>query len=867
MKLKYSHILFAVLFIYPFILSAETSNGRGSASRASQNQSQNTSVTPEPKVQKGKCPTPLKEWVLDDYTDKSTLFVFKFNSEANVCNTAVTSYQKFMNGKNAQTSFQKPESLSAELNKQFSSTISPNLKLTLEGCNTELTPEQSKVAQTRFYAAATRVEKFNKAAVDEIAYLDSITEGTPILEGIECTQLMPELKTNCDNLRNSGGQCKGKSADRFEEQFQKTMDNIAKIEALKEAEAKCKAVSLVKCAGSTRDCPMRGGYTFTSEKTAAKKCENISKAIEILSDEVPWIRGEVFDKIARKKISHRSDAKVYLSKDKIKEGMRAQLKANRSALATAYNENLENFRCIMYDTNRKGEKCDFEKVRTDLAKLDNPKIPQLADSRTNAEFKTYFDAESCLLDRGEDRAMTKNIMDNAAVDAGLTIVTAGLGSIAVGAKVIGGLSKTALATRRGAFAGTLGVDAYFAQEGARQAYKSCTSKTTAILENLSVKDKQKNMVCDSAGSQINLARETNSSCMVDALLAGADLLPFLGAAAPILARNSRAMAASSNATAATSTAIKTSDQIKAEALAKINSGASAAEIRAVVGQLPETPEGRAARLELAAKIMKRDSAKGLTSAEEKWILDAHDTHADTAYGQIGTQRVRDKINAGNGRPASISAADTRLLMESGVLGTADKNLYEAAALKAMRQGASDKLGLDILTRGQKKPKTYFVDTENRLAGERLLRYEQEGLKDVAPTPQKAQELAVGFFEKDYQVNIEKINKLKNPSWRDYSMLSTAAMRTGRTDDAVKYLKLEADAIAKDSYQAGYSGNATESLSNLIKSTAADNRRAPAWLKVQIKTTLESIIQQQKSKGTLPSNYEMDLNRHIRDNLN
>ena len=840
------------------MLLAETNNGRGSASRSAQNQT--SSATSAPRLAKGKCPTPLKDSVIDDYSDKSTLFVFKFNSEAEVCNMAVTSYQKYMSGKNVQTNYRTPEALSAELTKQFASTISPNLKLTLEGCNSDLTPEQAKVAQTRFYAAATRVEKFNKAAVDEIAYIDSITEGTPILEGIECTQLMPELKNNCENLRNSGGQCKGKSAERFAEQFQKTMDNIAKIEALKDAEIKCKAGSLVKCAGSTKDCPMRGGNTFTSEKAAAKKCQNISYAIEILTDEVPWIRGEVFDKMARKRINHRSNSKVYLSREKIKAGMQAQLKANRTALTTAYNDNLQNFKCLMYDTDDKGQKCDFAKVRTDLAKLDDPKIPQLADRRTNMEFKTYFDAESCLLDRGEDRATTKNVMDNVAVDAGLTILTAGLGSVAVGAKVIGGLSKTALATRRGAFAGTLGVDAYFAQEGTRQAYKSCTSQTTALLENLSVKDKQKNMVCEGAGSQINLARETNSSCLVDALLAGADLLPFLGAAAPILARNSLNRATNS-------TAVKTSDQIKAEALAKFNAGASAAEIRAVVGQLPETPEGRATRLEIAAKILKRDSAKDLTAAEEKWILEAHDTHADTAYGQIGSQKVRDKIKAGDGRPPTISAADTRLLMESGVLGTADKNIYDAAALKTLRQGASDKLGLDILTRGQKKPKTYFVDTENRLAGEKLLRYEQEGLKDVAPTPQKAQELAVGFFEKDYQVNIERMNKLQNPSWRDYSMLSTAAMRTGRTEDAAKYLKLEADAIAKDSYQAGYSGNATESLSQLIKSTAADNRKAPAWLKLQIKTTLETIIIQQKSKGNLPSNYEMDLNRTIRDNLN
>ena len=535
-------VIFSLIFNFQFSLAAETSDGKKSSTASNRKPSSSATAEPDVQLKKGKCPTPLKEAVLDDYQDKSTLLVFKFNSEAKTCNTSVSSYQNYMSGKGMQTNYQTPDALSAELSKQFAKTISPNMARTLNGCNTsaDMTPEQAKVAHTRFYAAATRIEKFNKSAVDELAFIDSITEGGAVLEGIECSPLLPELKSNCENLRNAGGQCKAQSANRFDEQLQKTMDNIGKIEALKVAEDKCKTSAMVKCAGATKDCPTRGGYTFTSQKIAAKKCENIGKAIEILKDEVPWVRGEIFDKIAREPKKPRSSVRNYLSREKIKEGMREQLKANRTALASAYKDNLQNFRCLMYDTNDKGEKCDFAKVRTELAKLDAPTIPQLEDRRANMELKTYFDAESCLLDRGEDRAGTKNIVDNAALDAGLTVLTAGLGSVAVGAKVIGGLSKTAITTRRGAFAGALGVDAYFAQGSAREAFKSCTQKTTAILDNLSVRDKQKNMVCDNAKSQVSVARETNNSCMVDALLASADLLPFMGAAAPLLARSMKA---------------------------------------------------------------------------------------------------------------------------------------------------------------------------------------------------------------------------------------------------------------------------------------------------------------------------------------
>ncbi|AZZ37091.1 hypothetical protein CIK05_09900 [Bdellovibrio sp. qaytius] len=594
-------VTFSLIFNSHFSFAAETVGGGKSSTSANTKKSASTYAQPSVQLKKGTCPTPLKESVLDDYKDKSTLMVFKFNSEAKTCNTSVSAYQNYMSGKGVQTSYQTPDALSAELSKQFATTISPNMSRTLDGCNSspDLTPEQAKVAQTRFYAAATRVEKFNKSAVDELAFIDSITEGSAVLEGVECTPLMPDLKKNCENLRAEGSKCKGETAQRFEEQVQKTMDNIAKIEALKDAKDKCEMASMVKCAGGTQDCPMRGGFTKTSKLAAEKKCENIGKAIEILKDEVPWIRGEIFDKIAREKAKPRSLVRNYLSRDKIKEGMRDQLKANRTALATAYKDNLQNFRCLIYDTSDKGEKCDFAKVRTELAKLDSPTVPQLQDRRANMEFKTYFDAESCLLDRGEDRASTKTIVDNSAVDAGLTIVTAGLGSVAVGAKVIGGLSKTAIAARRGAFAGSVAVDAYFAQGSSREAFKSCTQKTTSVLDSLSVQQKQKNMVCDNAKSQVSVARETNSSCMVDTLLAGADLLPFMGAAAPLLARSLKSVApvAAPEAKAAAE-AIASGAKADAKVVAKVEKAEKVAAV-----EKPKVKEN------VAAKVVEKPVAK------------------------------------------------------------------------------------------------------------------------------------------------------------------------------------------------------------------------------------------------------------------
>ncbi|MCM2352645.1 MAG: hypothetical protein NDI63_03435, partial [Pseudobdellovibrio sp.] len=553
-------VIFSLIFNSPFATAAETSGGAKQSSSAGNRKPSSSQESSDVKLQKSSCPALLKDWVKDDYTDKSTLIVFKFNSEAKTCNSSVTAYQNYMSGKGVQTQYEKPEALSAEFSKQFSSTISSEFASSVNGCNSseDLTPEQKKIIQTRFYAAATRMEGFNKSALDEIAFIDSVTEGSSVLEGIECPKYLPDVKDSCRNLKAQADSCSKEmtAAKRLDEQVKKTTDALAKIERLKEAETKCKMSSFVKCAGSTADCAMRGGFTLTSQKEATKKCGNIAKAIEVIKDDVPWVRGEIFDKIAREKAKPRSSTRNYLGPEKIKEALKEQLKANRTALATAYKDNLQNFRCLIYDNSDKNEKCDFEKLRTELAKLDPPKIPQLEDKRANMEFKTYYDAESCLLDRHEDRAGTKSVVDNAAVDAGLTIATAGLGSIAAGAKVIGGLSKTAIATRRGAFAGALAVDGYYAQGSTKQAYKSCMEASPIALEKLSIQEKQKNIVCENAKSQVSIARETSSGCLVDSLLAGADLLPFVGGAVPFIVRAAKSADAPSASTVTPTTPVK-----------------------------------------------------------------------------------------------------------------------------------------------------------------------------------------------------------------------------------------------------------------------------------------------------------------------
>lgn len=101
------------------------------------------------------------------------------------------------------------------------------------------------------------------------------------------------------------------------------------------------------------------------------------------------------------------------------------------------------------------------------------------------------------------------------------------------------------------------------------------------------------------------------------------------------------------------------------AIQNISRGSPPEKVRAVVGKLNDAYDGGEARLKIARKLIGRD----LSDIEKKWIMAAHNTHTDTAYGNIGSAKVRSKIKAGDGRPSSLDNKQTRTLMENGIMGT------------------------------------------------------------------------------------------------------------------------------------------------------------------------------------------------------
>lgn len=367
--------------------------------------------------------------------------------------------------------------------------------------------------------------------------------------------------------------------------------------------------------------------------------------------------------------------------------------------------------------------------------------------------------------------------------------------------------------------------------------------------------KEANLQCLDANTRIEM-RCWGAAYIIDpTMVAGAALKG--GKVAGYVAKLAKESAAIKTGAKGAVTAAEQNALLAKQALADINAGKNAEDIRQSVGKIADTADNGKARLELAAQAMGRKNAEELSSAEKNWILQGHNTHVETSYGNIGPQKIRDKMNAGGRRPETISSADTRKLFEYGIMGSAGPEISGATNLAEYARKANSSVGKSVLG----KKGTNFYESENRLAGEKLLRFKDEAsLKNVVKSEQEAKELALGFFENDYKYSIDKIAKTANPKWQDYSNLSTAAVRTGRVAEAKKYLDLEVKAFAKDPFQK----SSTTSLGQRLSEEARNNARAPQWLKDNVKKVIEEMIKERGS--SIPQAELLELQRNIRNYL-
>lgn len=647
----------------------------------------------------GNCPTLLKKWVEDDFTDQSSFF-FPFPSEAKTCQSAVRGYQDYLKSTKRSPDLAAATNLGSHFSEKYKDQVHSSYQdRFLKDCKT-LPPEKATAIQTRFYAASSRIAAVNSPIIDEVSYYDSLLPSAPgVLNGMDCTPMFPDNNKKCIEFKTQAQSCAANKQKRFDDMVARTKKNLAMIEDLKRAHKNC----LTPITGLS-------GRAYTpEEKAGVKTCDAFLQVIELKKNETPWIRGEIFSKLAIKEKPNprnKFETQYDFSDKSIDKAMSEQIAANRKALTDTYNSNLENFRCLSGSVKNNGEPCDFKQIRTDLSVL-----PQLGQSdfgtktQTDREATTYLEAEKCLLDRGEDRAKTQAIIDSSGKGIALTIATLGIGSIASGGvRAINAASKvgrTATITN-----GVL--NAALTTDDLKKTYASC-SKETKMVNSLSGKSEIiAENICLDPKSPLAQARESESDCLVSALLSAPGLLPY-AAAVPSLARMARASRG------------PTADK---------------AELNSFISNMSGRDNLRKQDLDFAGSLNKEDritAAEGilgrsLSPKEKEALIAAHEKGGPFSFnGAYSPEEIEEKRAIM--KAAGFSERETETMLWKGITGSG------RAEVQAMAQKrATEFFGKPI---SSSQADAILRDTEIMLTkkGDRL-----QNLTEAGFTPKQAQEI-------------------------------------------------------------------------------------------------------------------------------
>lgn len=612
----------------------------------------NTGAAPtqEYVAEDGNCPTLLKKWVDDDFTDQSSFF-FPFPSEAKTCQTAVRGYQDYLNSTKRSPGLAGASSLGSHLSQKYKDQVHTSYQERfLKDCKT-LSPEKATAIQTRFYAASSRIAAVNSPIIDEVSYYDSLLPNMPgILSGVDCTPMFPDNNKKCAEFKTQAQSCAANKQERFDDMVARTKKNLIMIEDLKRAHRTC-TQAIVGISGRA--------YT-AEEKAGVKTCDAFLQVIELKKNETPWIRGEIFSNLAiKEKANPRNKFEIQydFSNKSIDKAMTDQLTANRKALTDTYNTNLENFRCLSGSMKNNGEPCDFKQIRTDLSVL--PQLDQkdyATKNQTDRETTSYLEAERCLLDRGEDRAKTQAIIDSSGKGIALTIATLGIGSIASGGvRAINAASKVGRTATisNGLLNGALTTD------DLKKTYESC-SKETKMVNSLSGKSEvTAENICSDPKSPLAQARQKESDCLVSALLSVPGLLPFAGAL-PSLAR-----------------------------MVNRNPAAEKAELNAFIANMSGRDNLRKQDLDFAGSLNKEDritAAEGilgrsLSPKEKDAILEAHLKGGPVSFnGSYAPEEIAEKRDVM--RRAGFSERESEILLWKGITGSGRDEMLAQAQKRA-----------------------------------------------------------------------------------------------------------------------------------------------------------------------------------------
>lgn len=580
----------------------------------------------------------------------------------------------------------KPEAVMPELmaDPRFISYVTPQIMQ----CWKEGGASHAKLETLARYAyIQRRFDENVNNLLDYQVFADSILGNEPLSSISDCKSAAPELAgfvNKCQELKST---CK--KSNMAEAVAQSFMDDY-KSQDIKAIETRLKDAQKI-----LKSCNPRTQSGLTC-KNAKEDAGRSAFRLQVFYANYPWAQEDKFQDM----IGKRGVEDLAL----VTKALKSQVTENNRNITSQIKDLTTASKCLLRNN------CDSDKVN-DVLERTRPIADQyfLKKGESKESFKNraaitqFVSYNNCLDDLGESQRKTSATMWSSGIGAVGAVVTMG-GSLAVtglmagGRAVVGAASVGSRAASVGRMAITLGqaTDGAVAAQSVYEASGHCGSKSTGYF-----KAAEKSAGPQACGiptaAQMQFKKEYDG-CLVDIVLGaagGAGLVAGLklGKKADQFTEAQRASTAAlpttqaakaagniekpaAQAAAATVAAKKAAaatglgssnlnTNVAQAAIQSINRGSSASTVRAVVGKLDDTHDGGAARLRIAEKVIGRE----LSEAERKWIIAAHNTHSDTAYGKIGSQKVRDKINAGEGRPVTLNATQTRKLMEYGVTGT------------------------------------------------------------------------------------------------------------------------------------------------------------------------------------------------------
>ncbi len=499
--MQIAKILLILILSLPFVTSAdsETVRSDGGSSSTAKTANAEEGVVIDVKA----CPKMLVDWVKDDFTDKSTLKVFKFPSEVKSCTSAAKAYAEYAQKSGQKTELSEAESLSKYLANRYPQ-ISASAGNSMNSCNA-LPNGQDKLVKTRYYLALEKFENYNTSIVNELAYIDSMIPSGSALAKLKCNPQFPfpNVAKRCSDYKQKmGATCKYTPEQRMDAMVSKSYYALNTIKKLEDAYKKC----------------------MMSQN--AMTCADIQTVVQRISAENPWLNSRQFLQVRAIAKSNTNWEKNF-DKNDMKKRISGYFNDTRDSLVKQYETNLKHVRCLTYTTSGFGSSnCKLENTRLLLGSI--PDLPDLSDRRlkVNREFDAAIQGEKCLLERGADREKIESLIDQSAISAGVTIATAGLGVIAAGGlKITQGMSSVnRMRSAAGALTVTAGINL---SVGVKDAIASCQKESEALFKFSSSSEAISENLCPDPYSKISQAYDAESSCVTDALLASANVWPFV----------------------------------------------------------------------------------------------------------------------------------------------------------------------------------------------------------------------------------------------------------------------------------------------------------------------------------------------------